>query len=163
MNKVILIVAYDLKYGIGNAGDLIYQLNGDLKRFKTLTTGHTVVMGRKTWESLPKKLPIRRNVVLSSVPQEGADVNVSSVEEVLALDGTVYIIGGASLYEQFLPHADQLEITHIQDLREADTTVAFFATALLEFELVEESVNSDIDKKTKQVVVTQYQTYKRRT
>lgn len=162
MAKIILIVAYDLEYGIGNKGDLIYHLTDDLKRFKTLTIGHTVVMGRKTWESLPKKLPKRTNVVLSSTPQEGADMTVTNVEEVLALEGVVYIIGGASLYRQFLPHAHSLEITHIQDIRESDTKVTFFATELDNFDLIEKRVLADADKKSGQLVVTQFKTYSRK-
>ena len=99
----------------------------DLKRFKALTTGHTIIMGRKTFESLPKgALPNRRNVVLSR--QEGLQIENAEVyptlEEALSQckDEDCFIIGGASVYAQALPLADRLFITEVDDTtKEADT------------------------------------------
>ena len=106
---------------IGNENKLLYWLPNDLKRFKALTTGHTIVMGRKTFESLPKgALPNRRNVVLSrslnALP--GAEVfsDLDSALSTCSADEEVYIIGGASIYLQAMPMADRLCLTEIDDI-----------------------------------------------
>lgn len=127
---IILIAAIDRRRAIGFENKLLYWLPNDLKRFKTLTTGHTVLMGRRTFESLPKgALPNRRNIVLSSSPGlelPGAEV-YRSLEEALAscrTDEQVYVMGGASLYRQTLPLADLLCLTEID--AEAKDADAFF-------------------------------------
>lgn len=104
---------------IGWRGALLYHLRADLRRFKALTTGHTVVMGRNTFLSLPKgALPNRRNVVLSrraGAAFEGCDT-YGSLEEALAScreDERVFVIGGAQLYEHALPLATHLSLTEI--------------------------------------------------
>lgn len=114
-----IIAAVDRHMGIGYENKLLFWLPNDLKRFKALTTGNTIIMGRKTFESLPKgALPNRRNIVLSShtdVIFPGAEV-FSSLEEALKncrTDEQVYIIGGASVYRQALPLADVLCLTEI--------------------------------------------------
>lgn len=105
---------------IGKDNRLIYWLPDDLKRFKSLTTGHTIIMGRKTFESLPKgALPNRRNIVLSRSRRdfEGCDC-YSSLEEALShcdREEDIYVIGGASVYEQALPLADRLCLTEVED------------------------------------------------
>ena len=115
-----IICALTQNSAIGNKGGLLYYLPADLKHFKNLTTGHTIVMGRKTFESLPKgALPNRRNVVLSrtATELEGCDC-YTSLQEALAhcaKDEDIYIIGGASVYEQALPIADRLCLTEIHD------------------------------------------------
>ena len=125
MISIIAAVAKDRAIGYKNK--LIYWLPNDLKRFKALTTGHTIIMGRNTFLSLPKgALPNRRNIVLSRSAKafEGCDV-YASLEEALqhcAKDEDVYIIGGASVYQQALPIADRLCLTEIDDTpAEADT------------------------------------------
>jgi len=127
--RINIIAAVAKNRAIGFENKLIYWLPNDLKRFKALTTGHTVVMGRKTFESLPKgALPNRRNVVLSRTTKEltGCDV-YPSLEEALKsckADEDIYIIGGARVYEQALPFADRLCLTEVDDTpKEAD---AFF-------------------------------------
>lgn len=125
---MISIIAAVAKNGaIGYKNKLIYWLPNDLKRFKALTTGHTIIMGRNTFLSLPKgALPNRRNVVLSRSAKafEGCDV-YPSLEEALkhcTPDEDIYIIGGASVYKQALPLADRLCLTEIDDNpAEADT------------------------------------------
>lgn len=127
---IALIAAIDRRRAIGYQNKLLYWLPNDMKRFKALTTGHTIVMGRRTFESLPKgALPNRRNIVLSTSPGlelPGAEV-FRSLEEALAAcraDEQVYIIGGASLYRQALPLADRLCLTEIE--AEAPQADAFF-------------------------------------
>ncbi len=116
---ISIIAAVDRRMGIGYQNKLLFWLPNDLKRFKALTTGNTIIMGRKTFESLPKgALPNRRNIVLSSrsdIVCPGAEV-FPSLEESLKHcrpDESVYIIGGASVYKQALPLADALCLTEI--------------------------------------------------
>ena len=131
---ITIIAAVARNNAIGNQNKLLYWLPNDLKRFKALTTGHTIIMGRKTFDSLPKgALPNRRNVVVSrsltSLP--GCDVYPSLTE---ALSNTspnedVYIIGGATIYEQALPFADRLCLTEINDTpKEADVFFPDYST-----------------------------------
>lgn len=105
---------------IGLRGQLLYHLSADLRRFKALTTGHTVVMGRKTFESLPKgALPNRRNIVLSR--HQAADAfpgaeAFGSLQEALSAcspEEQVFIIGGESVYAEAMPLADRLCLTHV--------------------------------------------------
>ena len=124
-----MIAAVARNRAIGFENKLIYWLPNDLKRFKALTTGHTIVMGRNTYDSLPKgALPNRRNVVLSRTVTElpGCDV-FPSLQEALdscAPDEDVYIIGGARVYAEAMPLADRLCLTLVDDEpQEAD---AFF-------------------------------------
>lgn len=124
-----IIVAIAENRAIGFENKLLYWLPNDLKRFKSLTTGHTIIMGRKTFESLPKgALPNRRNIVLSrqDIDFPGAE-RYASLESALSqctAEKEVFIIGGASVYQEAMPLADKLYITHIGDTpKEAD---AFF-------------------------------------
>lgn len=132
MSKLSIIVAVDRHMAIGFQNKLLFWLPADLKRFKALTTGNTIVMGRKTFESLPKgALPNRRNLVLSSNPKAecpGAEV-FTSLEEALKHcreDENIYIIGGESVYRQAISMADELCLTEIDaTAQQAD---AFFPT-----------------------------------
>lgn len=125
-----IIAAVDCRMAIGFQNKLLFWLPNDLKRFKALTTGNTIIMGRKTFESLPKgALPNRRNIVLSSNPSikfEGAEVfpSLEAALENCKAGEHVYIIGGASVYSQALPLADELCLTEIDDT--APDADAFF-------------------------------------
>ena len=127
--KINIIVAIAENRAIGFENKLLYWLPNDLKRFKALTTGHTIIMGRKTFESLPKgALPNRRNIVLSrqDIEFSGAE-RYASLEAALAQcqnEEEVFIIGGASVYQEALPLADKLYVTHIDDTPEQSD--AFF-------------------------------------
>lgn len=121
---ISIIAAVAANRAIGKDNKLLYWLPNDLKRFKALTTGHTIIMGRRTFESLPKgALPNRRNVVLSRSKAEFAGCDTyPSLEAALASvkEGEdVYIIGGASVYEQAMKVADRLCLTEIDDTPEA--------------------------------------------
>lgn len=124
---ISLIVAIAANNAIGRNNDLLCYLPNDLKRFKAITLGHTIVMGRRTYESLPKgALPGRTNVVITR-QADAAWVNtviVHSVDEALndADSKELFVIGGATLYEQTLNRADRLYITHIHhEFADADT------------------------------------------
>lgn len=115
-----IIAAIDKNRGLGYQNKLLFWLPNDLKRFKTLTTGHTIIMGRNTFNSLPKgALPNRRNIVLSSHPETpcpGAEVFKSLTEALSSCkkDEDIYIIGGASVYHQAIAIADTLCLTEIE-------------------------------------------------
>lgn len=118
-----IIAAVARNRAIGYKNKLLYWLPNDLKRFKQLTTGHTIIMGRRTFESLPKgALPNRRNIVLSRSKAECPGCEVyRSLDEALAHcspDEDVYIIGGSSVYKQALEVADRLCLTEIDDTPE---------------------------------------------
>lgn len=116
---ISLIAVVDNNMGIGQGGDQLVYISADLKRFKALTTGHTIVMGRKTSEALPKgMLAKRRNIVMSRRKDgwpEGMIV-ASSADEVMELckdEDEVFIIGGGQIYSLFMPYAHKLYLTHI--------------------------------------------------
>ena len=121
--NISIIVAIAENRAIGFENKLLYWLPNDLKRFKALTTGHTIIMGRNTFLSLPKgALPNRRNVVLSRTQTvfPGCDT-YSSLEEALnncTPNEDIYIIGGAAVYQQALAIADRLCLTEIDDIPE---------------------------------------------
>ena len=121
--SISIIVALAQNNAIGFENKLLYWLPNDLKRFKALTTGHTIIMGRKTFESLPKgALPNRRNLVLSHQDIEfpGAE-RFPSLEAALAAcqsEEEIFIIGGASVYQEAMTIADRLCITFIEDTPE---------------------------------------------
>lgn len=112
------IVAVSRSWGIGKDGQLLFRISADLQRFKALTTGHTVVMGRKTLESLPggRGLPNRRSLVLTrqeSFTPERAET-VHSLAELLALAGDeAFVIGGQEVYEQLLPYCTRAYVTKV--------------------------------------------------
>lgn len=120
-----LIVMVDANWAIGREGDQLAYIPADLKRFQTLTTGHTVLLGRKTLSTFPGGRPLknRRNLILSATPGyrvEGAEV-VGTVEDALALatDDT-FVIGGESVYRQFLPFCRAAHVTRLDQIFPAD-------------------------------------------
>lgn len=124
-----IIAALDTRSAIGFKNQLLFRLPDDLRRFKQLTTGHTVLMGRKTYDSLPKgALPNRRNIVLSRTVKElpGCEVfpDLDAALAACAHDEEVFVIGGAAVYAQALPLADRLLLTLVID--EAPEADAFF-------------------------------------
>ena len=127
-----IIVATDRNMAIGYQNKLLFWLPNDLKRFKELTTGNTIIMGRNTFLSLPKgALPNRRNIVLSTRKDASFPCaeTYSSLEEAIKAckeDEKIYIIGGASVYKQALPLADVLCITEID--AEAPAADTYFPT-----------------------------------
>lgn len=117
--KIILIAARSTQGVIGIDNQLPWHLPADLKRFKETTSGHPIIMGRNTWESLGRPLPNRRNIVISrSKGFEAIDAECfTSLEEALAAcesNEQVFIIGGANVYEQAIEFADEMLITEVQ-------------------------------------------------
>ena len=126
--NIHMIWAQDTNRAIGQDGSLPWHFSDDLKNFKKLTTDHTIIMGRKTWDSLPiKPLPDRRNIVISSGNRDDVE-SYTSVEGCIKIlnndEGVseVYIIGGMSIYKFFYEYANQLHITFIKkSYPDADT------------------------------------------
>jgi len=131
--EVFLVVAVAANGVIGREGALPWHLPADLRHFKALTIGKPMIMGRKTFESLPGLLPGRRHIVLTRDPawaEEGAEV-ARSPEEAIALANAPHIavIGGAEIYRAFLPHADRIEWTEVAAEPEGDTRFPHFDRA----------------------------------
>ena len=128
MSEIVIIAAVARNRVIGKDNRLLWNIPEDMAHFKALTSGHTVVMGRKTWESLPPRfrpLPGRRNIVISRQPDyaaPGAEV-ADSLENALKLASTaavVFVIGGEQIYTQAMAVADRLEITEVDLAPEGD-------------------------------------------
>lgn len=126
MKHISIIVAIAQNLAIGKDNDLLWHIPEDLKRFKKLTTGHTIIMGKRTFESLPNRpLPNRRSIVITDIPGEiiPGCVMAYSIEEAVSLcdpDGENFIIGGGSVYRQFMPFADRLYLTIVHKDFDAD-------------------------------------------
>jgi len=120
-----LIVATSKNRVIGDSNRLIWHLPADLKRFKEITGGHSIVMGRKTYESIGRPLPNRRNIIITrddSYEVEGCEV-VNSIEEALLLTGNdCFIIGGGEIYKQTLNIAEQIYMTIVDEEFDGDTS-----------------------------------------
>ena len=126
MPQISIIVAIDENKAIGKDNQLLWHLPNDLKFFKKTTSGHPIIMGRKTFDSIGKPLPNRKNIIISrnkDLKIEGAEVYPSltaalkSVEE----ENEVFIIGGAEIYKQALPTSDKIYLTQVHHQFEADT------------------------------------------
>ena len=123
---ISIIVAVSDDWGIGKDNELLWHISEDLKRFKRLTTGKSVIMGKNTSYSLPKRpLPGRKNIVLTDIPNEIIDGSetVYSIEGALSKcsnDEEAFVIGGGSIYRQFMPKADRLYLTHVHMKAPAD-------------------------------------------
>ena len=125
VSKVTLIAAIDQNRVLGKDNQLIWHLPEDLKRFKRLTTGHAIIMGRKTFESLPKALPNRHNIVVTrnqNYSKEGITVchSVKDALECAKDDEQPFVIGGGQIYEQAIGLADVIELTKIHSQFEGD-------------------------------------------
>jgi dihydrofolate reductase len=127
MKNISIIVAIAENNGIGKNNDLLWHISADLKRFKQITRDHTVIMGKNTYLSLPvRPLKNRRNIVITDNPDDHFDgcLTVFSVEEAIKNCHDYeesFVIGGASVYRQFLPHTDKLYLTRVNRSFDADT------------------------------------------
>lgn len=141
------IVAVDSNWGIGYKNELLVSIPADMKLFREKTTGNVIIMGRKTLESFPNGLPLKNRVNIMLTKNGEASGNgeivVHSVEEAIEEakkyeDKEIYVIGGASIYEQFLPYVDKAYVTKIDHAYQADT---YFPNLdrMEEWEMTEES------------------------
>lgn len=121
--KLIIIAAVNLNRVIGVNGKLPWHIPEDLKRFKNLTSGHTVLMGRKTWESLGKALSNRRNVVISrsKISDVESYQTIETALDELKNEEKVFVIGGGEIYSQLLKKADEIFLTIVENKISGDT------------------------------------------
>ena len=161
MAEVTLIAAAGENNALGKDKDLVWHLPDDFKRFKKLTTGHHIIMGRKTYESFPKPLPDRTHIVITrqkDYSPQGA-VIVHSLEEALEIadiDPQPFVIGGGEIYKLAMGSADKIELTRVHGTFEAD---AFFPELNEnEWELISSSYH---DKDEKHEYAFTYLTYER--
>ena len=134
---------------LGKNGDLIFHIKDDMKFFRETTLGHKIVMGRKTWESLPGKLPGRTNIVVSRGEVFGADDNVSDmadfIEKNINTEEEIFVIGGGQIYEEFLPHAKKLYLTEVDaEDAEADTYFPEFDKFIYSQLIIKEGKENDL-------------------
>jgi dihydrofolate reductase len=145
--NISIIVAIAQNFAIGKNNDLLFHLPNDLKRFKQITTGHPVIMGRNTLLSLPKgALPNRRNIVISDIPEEKFErcEMVTSIEAAAAAvkdETEAFIIGGGMIYRQFFPLAGKLYLTLVH--RDFDADVYFPEIDYTEWEELSREDHSD--------------------
>ena len=160
--ELTIIAAVSINNVIGNNNKLIWKLSNDLKRFKNLTTNHSVIMGRKTFESLPNPLPDRNNIVITrDTNYSKPNIQVcSSIEDAINLtktDTQPFIIGGGEIYTQTINIVDKIELTRVH--KEFDGDAYFPEIPLDIFELInEENYNSDLENEFDY----SYLTYKKR-
>jgi len=120
---ISLIVAHSINYGIGKDNQLLWQISSDLKKFKSLTTKKTIVMGRKTFDSIGRPLPNRRNIILSrdkNLQIEGVEV-FNNIDDVLNIKEDIIICGGSEIYKAFLPFCKTLYVSKVLAEKVADT------------------------------------------
>lgn len=134
---------------LGKKGNLIFHIKDDMKFFRETTTGHKVVMGRKTWESLPFKLPNRVNIVVSSKDFEGPDEIVHDISEFIDenkdTDEEIFVIGGGRIYTEFLPATKKIYLTEVEaeDLK-ADVFFPEFDKNKFEKQVIKKGKEDDL-------------------
>ena len=149
--KIHLIWAQDENGGIGKDGKLPWHISEDLKNFKRLTSGSTILMGCNTWESLPiRPLPERRNIVLSSKVLSDVECYTSVEECIETLDGDgtekLFVIGGSTVYRNFIHRADELHITQVNEMTPGIDT--YFPVKMLKIKKEFEKINeTELSKK----------------
>ena len=164
--RISIIVAAAENGVIGRGGGLPWHLSDDLRRFKRLTTGHTIIMGRRTWESIGRALPGRRTVVVSRNPE--LQIDVADVEAVTSLDKALefaegsgedeaFIVGGAELYRESLGRADRIYLTRVCATVDGDTS--FPDVAWSEWQLAD---SEEHDATEKNEYAYCFETYDRR-
>jgi len=159
---IIMIAAAAENNALGKDNDLLWHLPDDFKRFKTLTSGHYIIMGRKTFESFPKPLPNRTHVIISHQKDYQPEncIVVNTIDEAIAAcpeDQDNFIIGGGQIYELALPLSDIIELTRVHGTFEADAYFPEFS--MDEWQLVEEEFH---DKDEKHNYSFTYQTFIRK-
>jgi dihydrofolate reductase len=161
--QISIIVAIAENYAIGKDNDLLWHISKDLKRFKELTKGHYIIMGKNTYFSLPvRPLPHRTSMIITDVPGEVIDdclmaYSIEDAVEKMDAKNENFIIGGGSIYRQFMPLADKLYITRVHKDFEADTF--FPEISLNEWALIEKV---DVDNDPQNDFTYSFETYTRK-
>ncbi len=149
MISMIAAIGKNFELGKGNA--LLWNLPGDMKFFRNTTAGHTVVMGRLTYESIGRPLPKRRNIVISrnaDYKPDGVEVYPTIEEALAACDNDCFIIGGGAIYSLCLPFADELILTEVEaECSDADVYFPRFDKSLYEAEFIAENSDGGVNYK----------------
>lgn len=144
-----LIAAIGKNRELGKEGKLVFHLKEDMKFFRETTKGHKILMGRKTWESLPGKLPNRINIVISRNEVPGADESVTDlakfIEENKDTDEEIFVIGGGMVYFELLKHAKNLYLTEIDMAADADTFFPEFDKTRYDKQIIQEGKEDDLN------------------
>lgn len=146
---ISLIAAIGKNRELGKNGDLVFHIKEDMKYFKEMTMGHKVLMGRKTWESLPGKLPGRENIVVSRHEVPGADMVIHDLGEFLRENAEseeeIFVIGGGMVYFEALPYARNLYLTEVDaEVQDADSYFPEFDRSLYEKQIIREGQKDDL-------------------
>lgn len=144
-----IIAAIGKNKELGKDGDLVFHIKEDMKYFRDTTKGHKIVMGRKTWESLPGKLPNRENIVISRHPVDDADATITDladfIEQHKDTNEEIFIIGGGMVYTTFLDHAKTLYLTEIDaPAPAADTFFPDFDKSKYEKTIIKKGSENDL-------------------
>ena len=144
-----IIAAIGKNKELGSQGDLVFHIKEDMKYFRDTTKGHKIVMGRKTWGSLPGKLPNRENIVISRHPVDNADATITDLTKFIAqnkdTDEEIFIIGGGMVYATFLDHAKNLYLTEIDaPAPAADTFFPDFDKSKYEKTIIKKGSEDDL-------------------
>lgn len=144
-----LIACVGKNWELGKNGKLIFHIKEDMQFFRETTKGHKVLMGRKTWESLPSKLPERTNIVISRHPVEGADETVSDLADFIAKNENtseeIFVIGGGMIYSELLKHAKNIYLTKAEaEDKEADVFFPEFREKDFEKKVIKEGKDHDL-------------------
>lgn len=152
MNKLIIIAAIGKNNELGKENDLIWKFKGDMRFFKNNTIGHHILMGKNTFYSLPKLLPNRKHIVLSTKENNFQEevIHIKNIDEfnelIKNIDDDIYVIGGASIYDLMLPFTDEMLLTHINDeCSDADVYFPKFKDEEWDKELLEINKENDIE------------------
>ena len=143
-----IIAAVGKNYELGLNNKLLWNIPNDLKYFKKITTGKTVVMGRKTYESIEKPLQKKKNIVLTrqNIKIENVEI-INDYKKVLEMNEDIFIIGGEQIYKVFLPYAANIYLTEINESKEADSYFPKFNKNLYTKEIIKEEKYNDLEYK----------------
>ena len=143
-----IIAAIGKNRELGRGGKLVFHLKEDMAFFRETTTGHKVIMGRKTWESLPGKLPGRVNIVATSQEFDGPDEIVHDLDDFITENENtgeeIFVIGGGAIYEKFLSVAKRIYLTEVDAAVEADTYFPEFDKNEFSKQLIKEGKENDL-------------------
>lgn len=144
-----IIAAVGKNRELGKKGELIFHIKDDMKFFRETTSGHKIVMGRKTWESLPGKLPNRTNIVITSQDFDGPDEIIHNLSEFIDqnkdTEEEIFVIGGGKIYAEFLPYVTKIYLTEVDaEDPEADTFFPEFDKSEYDHNIIKEGRENDL-------------------
>ena len=149
MKNLTLIACVSQDLGLGLDNQLLWQIKPDMQFFRTTTSGHPVVMGSKTFQSIGRPLPHRENIILTRGELDNQDIKVFHDQPTLdqyleTLDGEKFIIGGASLYKMYIDLADKLYLTEVAAIKPADTYFPTFDKSKYDRKVLQTGTHDDI-------------------